>query len=224
MTEQWREIAGYEGIYSVSDQGRVRRDLGGGCTHKGRIVSCKAKAGRYPQVGLSKDGTVTVYRVHHLVATAFLGPCPDFCDGVNHKNGGKSDNRADNLEWSSHADNTRHAAEVLDAFGTLKSKKVAILRHMYASGKYTVAELAEWFGVNPSSIGNAVHGDTYQYARMDNVKPAGWRGGKLTREKVSTIRKHHRAGQSMTAIARDFGVSLSNVSLIINRKRWANVP
>ena len=104
-SESWCEIAGYEGVYMVSDQGRVKRVLAG----KGAQVKIKKltldKTG-YLVVGLWHKNKGKRYAVHRLVAEAFVSGNKNL--SVNHKNGNKQDNTATNLEWISLADNTKH--------------------------------------------------------------------------------------------------------------------
>ncbi|SRR6266851_10011625 len=70
MAEQWRDIAGYDGVYQVSDQGQVRN------TQTGKILQpVKMKNGRL-YVTLSSSGFQRKCTVHSLVASAFLGDCP----------------------------------------------------------------------------------------------------------------------------------------------------
>ena len=119
MEEQWKDIEGYEGLYQVSNLGRIkslgrtimRRTRWGSVkpyTMKPRILKPKRCQGDYFQVGLfTIDGQHSVAKIHRLVAKAFI-PNPDNMPEVNHKNEDKADNRADNLEWCTHEDNCRY--------------------------------------------------------------------------------------------------------------------
>jgi len=122
MSEIWKDVAGYEGAYQVSDRGRVRsvaRKAWNGQawhTHKGRILK-QSVAGKmqYRQVALCKDCKAKTQRVHALVAKAFLGPCPGEYGkkagqyGINHIDSDTSNNRAENLEWATAKENLNHA-------------------------------------------------------------------------------------------------------------------
>jgi len=106
MSTQWKEIEGYEGFYEVSDQGQVRRVGKATGAVQGRILKLKAGTSGYPIVHLSKENKVRTHMVHRLVAKAFL---PNRKEQVNHINGDKLDNRAENLEWVTQSENMRHA-------------------------------------------------------------------------------------------------------------------
>ena len=98
---EWKQIEGYEGIYSVSNNGNVRSDITGSLLGQ---WTCHG----YLYVKLCKDGKAITKRVHRLVATAFCEK-PSGKEDINHINGDKSDNRAENLEWVTKSENMLHA-------------------------------------------------------------------------------------------------------------------
>ena len=98
----WRSIEGYEGIYDVSDDGRVYS------IRSKREMSQNLRRG-YPSVYFRDlNGVGTQHVVHGLVSRAFLGPRPDGYQ-VNHKDGNKSNNHVSNLEYVTHSENMKHA-------------------------------------------------------------------------------------------------------------------
>ena len=102
--ERWLPVVGWEGLYEVSDQGRVRT-IKTGHTRKG----CYASNGRvnfYYKVGLSREGTVWQVAVHTLVLTAFTGPRPEGKEAA-HKDGNTKHNTLFNLEWKTASANSR---------------------------------------------------------------------------------------------------------------------
>lgn len=95
MQEIWRNIEGYEGLYQISNFGRVKSlRFGKEKIMKERTINC------YFAVNLHKDGKKKSYLVHRLVASAFL-PNPNNLPQVNHIDEVKTNNRVDNLEWCS---------------------------------------------------------------------------------------------------------------------------
>lgn len=92
--EEWRDIEGYNGIYKISNLGRVKSLKHG----KERILKPSSDGDGYLEVSLWKEGVRKIFKVHRLVSKAFI---PNFNNNpeVNHKNEIKTDNRCDNLEW-----------------------------------------------------------------------------------------------------------------------------
>ena len=108
MAEQWRSVVGFEGVYSVSNQGRVRRDKGGKGIVTGLILKGSLTKGGYRLVILYDKPNQRAVTVHTLVAEAFIGPRPPGYE-VNHIDGNKPNNSVGNLEYVTRAENTRHA-------------------------------------------------------------------------------------------------------------------
>lgn len=113
--EIWKEIAGYEGYYQVSNTGKVKgldrlvnHSKKGFKRVHGKECSYRKNSVRYPEVCLFKQGTRKYALVHRLVALAFV-PNPLNKPEVNHLDGVKSNNHVDNLEWCTSSENQRHA-------------------------------------------------------------------------------------------------------------------
>nr|DAU05690.1 MAG TPA: homing endonuclease [Caudoviricetes sp.] len=106
MTEKWKDIAGFEGFYQVSNFGSVRtvtrNQWNGNSWHlvRSRVIKPSVQNSGYLRLVLSANGTKKYKTVHRLVAEAFLDK-PDVNENlvVNHKDENKLNNRADNLEW-----------------------------------------------------------------------------------------------------------------------------
>jgi len=107
MVEEWREIKGYNGMYLVSNFGRVKTLYKSNRNKTGFLSEFGHNLG-YRRVKL-KDKT---RYVHTLVAEAFLDKYQENLD-VNHIDGNKSNNHLSNLEYLTHGDNMRHSFEVL---------------------------------------------------------------------------------------------------------------
>ena len=100
LVEQWRPIEGYEGLYQVSNLGRVRsldRIDCAGRRLKGKILSPEVARG-YVQVQLWKEGKLKWFKVHRLVAQTFIHN-PEGLPQINHKDEDKTNNIVDNLEY-----------------------------------------------------------------------------------------------------------------------------
>ena len=114
MIEEWRTIEGYEGLYEVSNLGRVRSlDMyvkgryGNYRLHKGKVLSPAKDKNGYLKVNLCYNGKDKIIRVHRLVAGAFVSN-PDNLPEVNHKDEDKTNNNVENLEWCNRKDNINY--------------------------------------------------------------------------------------------------------------------
>lgn len=110
--EQWQFIPGYEGVYQVSNLGRVRN-----VKYRGKLLSISVKSNGYCRVTLSDSNKNKDFYIHRLVAEAFI-PNPECKPEVNHIHGNKNDNRASQLEWSDRSNNNLHAYRVLGRIST----------------------------------------------------------------------------------------------------------
>lgn len=99
--KEWKDIAGYELYYQISNIGQVKRK------DTGKILKNNIRNG-YEYVTLCVNGQRKKFYVHRLVAIAFI-PNPNSYEQVNHKDGNKSNNKVDNLEWCTQKENLMHA-------------------------------------------------------------------------------------------------------------------
>lgn len=159
INEEWRAVVGYEGYYEVSNWGRIRRI-------KPKILRPARGGGGYPYVALYREGVATSRRIHRMVVEAFIGPIPDTLH-VNHRNGAKDDNRAENLEIVTRSQNMIHRYHVLGQRGTrnlgeangaskLTEADVTAIRERWASGERQV-DLGREFGIHRKYIAEIVH-------------------------------------------------------------------
>ena len=106
MNEIWKDIDGYEGLYQVSNLGRVK-SLNYLHTGKERNLKPGTDGSGYRFVGLYKNGKTRLFYIHRLVAKAFI-PNPDGKLEVNHKDENKTNNCVDNLEWMTRQENNNY--------------------------------------------------------------------------------------------------------------------
>lgn len=115
MEEIWKDIKSYEGLYQVSNLGRIkslkkiRRNGKGFYVQEEKLKTLQLwkEEGYYSIVLYKNDGGRT-YHIHRLVAQAFI-PNPENLPQVNHKDGNKSNNSVENLEWVTCSENVKHA-------------------------------------------------------------------------------------------------------------------
>lgn len=114
--EIWKDIKGYEGLYQISNLGRVKslerlcRSPKGNRRVCERILSMSAGKARYYTVPLAKNGVVKSAKIHRLVATHFI-PNPMNYPCINHKDENLLNNRVENLEWCSKEENRRYGTK-----------------------------------------------------------------------------------------------------------------
>ena len=142
--EVWKDIEGYEGMYQVSNLGKVRsldrwyeeRNAYMGITKrknhkKGRILKVVESEKGYFRVFLKKNYTTKVFLIHRLVAEAFV-PNPFDLLEVNHKDENKLNNRADNLEWCDRIYNVNYGTGI-----ARRSKSIQkTIEQLSASGEH----------------------------------------------------------------------------------------
>lgn len=116
--EIWKTVNGYEGLYEVSNKGRVRSldkivpKWDGQRLLKGKILKGGITRFGYVKVILTKEKTKRTFLVHRLVAEAFIeNDNPKSKNQVNHIDGDKLNNSIENLEWVTASENVRHAFE-----------------------------------------------------------------------------------------------------------------
>jgi hypothetical protein len=156
--ERWLPIVGYEGWYEVSDRGRVHRVKPGPHTRPGYILNHAFLARGYPTVHLCKNGGQFKEKIHRLVAKAFVG-LPKKGQIINHKNGIKTDNRPENLEWCTYSENHLHKHRVLGidvgethGMSKLKNADIPLIRQLIAENKLTQKAIGDKFNVSARVI------------------------------------------------------------------------
>ena len=134
MNEIWKDIKNYEGIFQVSNLGRVKslpREIfksdGKVMKIKGKIRKLHETEDGYFRVRLVYNNTGKSFLVHRLVASAFI-PNPDNKTDVNHKDENKQNNEATNLEWSTHKENCDHSSWYYENMKKSNYVKVMVIK------------------------------------------------------------------------------------------------
>lgn len=168
MTERWKDVVGYEGIYKVSNIGRVKSlnrtvqtKTGNKYRVKGKILKVYLDKYGYSIVSLRKNGKSNHCRVHRLMCIAFK-PNPLNKPWVNHKDGSKSNNVLNNLEWSTPSENAKHAYDKgLNPIrlgekhhnSKLTTGQVKEIVKLIDEGSRTFDQIGGLYGVSKATIG-----------------------------------------------------------------------
>lgn len=161
MQEEWRDIAGYEGLYQVSNFGRVKsleRKIkypnGTLHTYHERILRVYVTKNGYSSVALGKGGQNTRFNIHRLVAKSFLEN-RDHLPQVNHIDGDKNNNNVCNLEWCTASDNIKHMYREL---GMLPSRRKKVRCVETQEVFNSITDAAKSVEISRESIRDCVNG------------------------------------------------------------------
>lgn len=173
----WKPIKNYKGFYAVSSDGEVKsvkKEVPYGQkghskkTLKEKIMKPYLSRNGYLLLTLCKNGGKERVALHRLVAQAFLGDPAD--NQVNHKNGDKQDNRAENLEYVTPQENTLHSIQVLNkrrdgeysCHSKITREEVKDIRRLYKTGNFTQCDLGDIFGTCRGNISNILNYKTWK--------------------------------------------------------------
>lgn len=170
--EVWKDILGYEGIYQVSNFGKVKSLKRATKNQHGKqeiILKQRTHRDGYLRVNLKKEGKMKVQTVHRLVASAFLDNENNLV-AVNHIDGDKTNNKLSNLEWCSIGENTKHAYKkgLADAArgqnssrSKLRERDVERIYFLYFEKQIRPVEIAKKFEVSRRCIEKIVNFETW---------------------------------------------------------------
>lgn len=153
---KWLPVAGFEPFYEVSDEGKIRRNIAG---HFRMVSTERTNRKGYEVVEFCVNDEKTRQFVHRVVATAFHGKIPSVKHMVNHKDGNKRNNRADNLEWVTAKENTVHAWNSglckpmrgeMNGRSKLTAEQACEIRNL--KGVIGAREIAKRFNVSRSTV------------------------------------------------------------------------
>ena len=156
-SEVWKPVVGYEGLYEVSNIGRVRsinfRNSG-----KAKVMSPSFNTWGYLIVDLRKNNKRHSYTVHRLVALAFI-PNPDNLPEINHKNEIKYDNTVENLEWCTRKYNINYGTAIKRRSIKIGKPIVQLDNNGNVVKKWESGLVASrYYQIDRSGIYNCLHG------------------------------------------------------------------
>lgn len=102
--EQWKDIKNYEGLYQVSDYGKIKRIANGKSTYIGKILKPQIGRSRYSQITLHKNRQRKTFILHRLILEAFRCFCPSNME-CRHLDGNLQNNKLNNLKWGTRSEN-----------------------------------------------------------------------------------------------------------------------
>lgn len=171
MDEIWKDVVGYEGLYSVSNLGKIKRDKSGtGICKAGRILKLRQSAMGYFMTCLYKNGTPKHFTNHSIIAQAFIGIRPKGFT-INHKDGIKTNNHVDNLEYltqkenviHSHRNNLCHPRNGENHHSKkFKNNDIIDIRKKYING-FSYTKIASEYNVCIESIRNIILKKTWKH-------------------------------------------------------------
>ena len=130
--EEWKDIPNYEGLYQISNLGRIKslekmlKNKNGYRKSEEKILIPQRRKNGYLKVELYKNGQRKTFMIHRLVGEAFVFKPENKCE-INHKDGNKENCCVSNLEWITHSENMQHAVEkglVLKGGNNDRAKKI----------------------------------------------------------------------------------------------------
>ena len=150
MEEIWKDIKGYEGIYQISNCGRIK-SLYRKRRKNEKILKPLVSSRNYFQINLYKDGKMFKYLIHRLVAETFIIN-PDNLPYINHKDENKQNNCVDNLEWCTCEYNNKYGTR-LEKISRNNLKSKFVLQYS-KENKF----IMEWENTRTAVIGNNFFG------------------------------------------------------------------
>jgi len=230
--EEWRVIPGFDGLYEVSSIGRMRSLQQHRCSKqrtppKLMTPTPAVSRGGYLRVRLRRNGKPVTCSVHRLVLLAFVGePSSPNMHGA-HLDNNPSNNCVANLVWATCKENLSHRV----AHGTaprgerqhtakITAADVVAIRRRRRAGESN-RSIARDFPINSNEVSAIALGRAWPHINEPVAQPLDCR--KLTAEKVAAIRSRHAAGESGVAMAREFGISQTNIYAVIRGQTWRHV-
>lgn len=170
QTELWMPVVGYEDIYLASNLGRIKVRAHKDCRGREwpeKVIATRVNSKGYVLVNLynPKEKDIRTFQLHRLILSAFSGYPEDKRMTVNHKNGIKTDNNLNNLEWCTQSENMLHAYRTgLTTRAKLTPMDVRRIRILLSQGM-TLAVIAGMYNVSRSAIGMISSGANWKWMK-----------------------------------------------------------
>lgn len=225
MKEEWRDVLNYIGRYQVSNFGRVKSlsyeyvdSRGHRRVNKGRVLKNVEDRHGYHVVCLHNINQKN-HKVHRLVALAFIDN-PEELPIINHRNGVKTDNTVDNLEWCSYKYNTNHAFQnglctsgEGHHYSTLSDDEVLKVKKYLKEGK-NVPEINKITKINKPVLYQIKNGISWNYLTglADEREHFGRRSGKDHPQSKKIVNCRGQVFDSVNIAARELNIAQSSIS------------
>jgi hypothetical protein len=169
MNNEFVDIKGFEGFYSINRKGEILSH------YQNKIIKVSINRKGYYRIGLRKQGTRKYFTVHRLVALTFINN-PDNKPEVNHIDCNKLNNNVENLEWVYPSENMQHAKrhglvntreqqnKIRESCGYINMIQADMVRELYKTGKYTQLQIGKAFYVSEAIIYHVINNHTYKEA------------------------------------------------------------
>ena len=167
--EIWRPVVGFEGLYEVSDHGRV-------FSIRSENMLKPGTRNGYPHIILCCSGNDKTFYLHRLVLDAFVGPCPNGMECC-HSNGERADNHLDNLRWGTSKENgldmIRHGKSTRgekQPNAKLTGLDVLCIRHWLRDGRWSQTRIARVFDVTQPNISSINTNNSWGWLSFEEEK------------------------------------------------------
>lgn len=181
MTEQWKDVVGWEKAYEVSNLGNVRSKDRWFISarkqrrfYKGYLLTPHPDKDGYLKVILRYRGTSKNKLVHRLVLESYDGPCPKKCQGC-HNDGDKTNNTPPNLRWdtskNNNADKRKHETLLLGEgchFSKLKNSEVSLIKKLLCESTIPMTKIRKMFKISRYTVTNINNG--YRWSHIEYKK------------------------------------------------------